>query len=112
MSPSRGPPVTTSENTDDMRPRMWSGVTVWLIVERHTALTESAAPASASSAAATHSEPARPASAIAAPQATTAQITISPSRRACASHPVISAATVAPAETAAYSTPVPAAPAW
>ncbi len=56
MSPSRGPPVTTSEKTDDMRPRMWSGVTIWLIVDRHTALTESAAPATASSAAAAHSE--------------------------------------------------------
>src|SRR3954452_23948497 len=55
-SPRRGPLVTTSENTDDMRPRMWSGVTVWLIVERQTALTLSAAPATASSAGASHSE--------------------------------------------------------
>ena len=30
-SPSRGPLVTTSEKTDDMRPRIASGVTVWLI---------------------------------------------------------------------------------
>ena len=46
MSPRRGPLVTTSEKTDDMRPRIASGVTVWLIVERQTALTLSAAPAS------------------------------------------------------------------
>src|SRR4051795_2374771 len=71
-SPSRGPLVTTREKTDDMRPRRWSGVTDWLIVERQKALLLSAAPASASSTAAIHSEPARPASAIAAPQATTA----------------------------------------
>src|SRR3954469_15971436 len=51
-SPRRGPLVTTSMNTDDMRPRMASGVAVWLIVVRQTALTLSAAPASASSAAA------------------------------------------------------------
>ena len=67
-SPSRGPPVTTSPNTDDIRPRIASGVTVWLIVERQTALTESAAPASASIPAASHSEFIRPASAIAIPQ--------------------------------------------
>src|SRR3954449_7543040 len=100
-SPRRGPLVTTSENTDDMRPRIASGVTVWLIVERQTALTLSAAPATARSAAAIHSEPASPASAIAAPHATTAQTTIRPRRRALPSQPVVSAATVAPAETAA-----------
>ena len=47
-SPSRGPLVTTTEKTDDMRPRIASGVTIWLIDERQTALTESAAPAIAS----------------------------------------------------------------
>ena len=98
-------------NTDDMRPRRRSGVTSWLMAERQTALTLSAAPATASSAAAAHSDPASPASAIAAPQTATAQITIRPSRRAWASQPVVSAATVAPAETAAYSRPVPSAPA-
>ncbi len=112
MSPSRGPPLTTSEKTDDMRPRMWSGVTIWLMVERQTALTESAAPAIASSAAAAHSEAIVPATATAAPHTSTAQMTIIPSRRACLIQPVSSAATVAPADTAAYSTPVPAAPAW
>ena len=112
MSPSRGPLVTTSENTDDMRPRIASGVTVWLIVERHTALTLSAAPAIASSTAASASEPARPASAIAAPHTATAHSTMRPRRRACSSQPVVSAATVAPADTAANSRPVPSAPAW
>ena len=38
-SPSRGPLVTTSMNMDDIRPRSASGVTVWLMVERQTALT-------------------------------------------------------------------------
>ena len=52
-SPSRGPLVTTSEKTEDMRPRIASGVTIWLIEERQTALTESAAPAIASSTIAT-----------------------------------------------------------
>src|SRR3954471_18329335 len=100
-SPRRGPLVTTSEKTDDIRPRIASGVTVWLIVERQTALTLSAAAATASRAAAIHSDPASPASAIAAPHATTAQTTIRPRRRALPSQPVVSAAIVAPAETAA-----------
>src|SRR5690348_16471702 len=82
-SPSRGPLVTTRLNTDDIRPRIASGVTDWLIVERHTALTESASPAAASATAATHSDVVVPATAIAAPQATTAAITIRPRRRAC-----------------------------
>src|ERR1700761_108084 len=110
-SPTRGPPVTTRLNTEDLRPRIRSGVTVWLMVERHTALTESAAPATASRAAAGHSDPMSPASATAAPQTATAQMTITPSRRAWLIQPVNSAVTVAPAETEAYSTPVPAAPA-
>lgn len=111
MSPSRGPLVTTSENTDDIRPRIASGVTVWLMTERQTALTLSAAPATASSAAADHSEPASPAPAIARPHAQTAAIVILPSRCAPPSQPVVSAAIAAPAETAANSRPVPAAPA-
>src|SRR4051812_38690783 len=77
-SPSRGPLVTTSEKTEDIRPRIESGVTVWLIVERHTALTLSAPPATASSRAASHSEPAKPAMVTATPQTTTAQMTIRP----------------------------------
>ena len=100
-SPRRDPPATTSPKTDDMRPRMASGVTVWLIVDRQTALTLSAAPATASRAAAVHRPPTRPAAAIAAPQTSTAKITIRPRRRACSSQPVVSAATVAPAATAA-----------
>src|SRR6185312_2799849 len=111
MSPSRGRLGTTSENTDDMRPGMWSGVTVWLIVERHTALTESAAPATTSSAAAIHSELASPTNVIATAHAVTAQITTRPSLRVCDNHPVVIAATVAPSDTAEYRTPVPLAPA-
>ena len=84
-----------------MRPRIASGVTIWLIELRQTALTLSAAPATASSTAAGHSEPTTPTSAIAAPHATTAQITMIPRRRACSIQPVVSAAMVAPADTAA-----------
>ena len=77
-SPRRGPLVTTSEKTDDIRPRIASGVTVWLIVERQTALTESAAPATASSTAASHSDPASPHRRPRAPTRTTAQIVTTP----------------------------------
>src|SRR3954451_5471083 len=80
MSPRRGPLVTTREKTDDIRPRIESGVTVWLITERQTALTLSAAPATASRAAADHRLDTTPTSAIAAPQASTAPMTMSPSR--------------------------------
>ena len=72
MSPSRGPLVTTSMKTDDMRPRNSSGVTVWLMIERETALTESAAPAMKRKPAASQSEDTSPAPAMASPQATTA----------------------------------------
>ncbi len=44
-SPSRGPPATTIVKIDDIRPRIESGVAVCRIVERHTALMLSAAPA-------------------------------------------------------------------
>ena len=81
------------------------------MIERHTALMLSAAPAIASSAAAGHRLGMKPALAIARPQTTTAPITIRPSQRACSTHPVVSAAIVAPAETLAYSSPVPLAPA-
>src|ERR1041385_4812720 len=73
-SPRRGPLVTTSENTEDMRPRSASGVRDWLMTERQTALTLSAAPATARSAAAGHSEDTTPAPAIARPQTHTAPI--------------------------------------
>src|SRR5687768_4437707 len=97
-SPSRGPLVTTSEKTDDMRPRNASGVTIWLITERQTALTLSAAPATASSAAAAHSDPTNATAAIAAPHTQTATIVTIPSRRTWSSQRVVSAATTAPAE--------------
>src|SRR5438093_7162255 len=99
MSPSRGPLVTTSENTDDIRPRIASGVTVWLITERQTALTLSAAPATASSVAAAHRLDTSPAAATATPHTTTAPMTITPRRRTCSSQRVVRAATVAPADT-------------
>src|SRR3954468_17916089 len=80
-SPRRGPLVTTSENTDDIRPRIASGVTVWLMTERQTGLTLPRAPprATGTSAPAAQSEPARPAAAIATPQTQTAATVIRPS---------------------------------
>jgi hypothetical protein len=53
-SPRRGPLVTTRLKIADMRARSGSGVTVWLMIDRQTALTLSVAPATASSAAAGH----------------------------------------------------------
>src|SRR3954462_11353334 len=111
MSPRRGPLVTTSEKTDDIRPRSASGVTIWLITERHTALTLSAAPATASSTQAGHRLGIAPARAIAPPHTITAPMTISPSRRAWSIQRVVSAAMVAPADTDANIRPVPLAPA-
>src|SRR3954467_6984564 len=99
VPPRRGPLVTTSEKTLDIRPRRCSGVTVWLMIERHTALTLSAAPATASSAAAGHRLGISPAAAMARPQTTTAPMTMRPSQRACSTQPVVSAAIVAPADT-------------
>src|SRR5581483_3875944 len=82
------------------------------MVVRHTALTLSAKPASASRAIAGPIARTRPAAAIAAPQTMTAPITIRPSRWAWLIHPELSTARVAPAATAAYRAPVPEAPAW
>src|SRR6185503_18579822 len=96
---------------DDIRPRIASGVIVWLIVVRQTALTLSAAPAIVKRTIAGHRVVKRPAIAIAVPHTATATITIRPRRRTCSIQPAVSAATVAPAETAAYSSPVPVAPA-
>src|SRR4051812_48218259 len=111
-SPSRGPLATTRLKTDDIRPRMWSGVTDCEIVERQTALTLSAAPATANRMHAGTIEVISPAAAMAMPHTATDPSTIRPSQRACSSQPVVSAATVAPAETDASRKPVPLAPAW
>src|SRR3954447_18397863 len=99
-SPSLGPLATTRLNTDDIRPRMWSGVTDCEIVERHTALTLSAAPATANRIAAGTIELIAPAAAMARPHTATDASTMRPSHRACSSQPVVRAAIVAPAETA------------
>jgi hypothetical protein len=81
------------------------------MTERQTALTLSAAPATASRAAAAHSDPTSATAAIAMPHTHTAPIVTSPSRRTWSSQRVVSAATTAPAETEANSSPVPLAPA-
>src|SRR4051812_35697992 len=88
-SPSRGPLATTRLNTDDIRPRMWSGVSDCEIVDRHTALTLSAAPAIAKRTSAGQSVLIRPAPAIATPQTATLASTIRPSHRARSSQPVV-----------------------
>ena len=46
MSPSRGPPATTTTKTPCSRPRRWSGVAACRMVVRKTPLTGSATPAS------------------------------------------------------------------
>ena len=60
-SPSRGPPATTTMNTPCSRPRNWSGEAACRIVIRNTALTASAAPASARHPAAGQTQPDTPA---------------------------------------------------
>ena len=107
MSPSRGPLVTTSENTDDIRPRMRVRCHCLVDVERQTALTLSAAPAMREQRRRGPQRADQPGSRDRRPHASTAAITIRPRRRACSSQPVVSAATVAPAETAANKQPGP-----
>src|SRR3954469_10010921 len=77
-SPSRGPLATTRLNTDDIRPRMWSGVTDCEIVERQTAPTLAAAPATANRSAAGQIEVISPPAAMASPQTATEPSTIRP----------------------------------
>ncbi len=101
MSPSRGPPATTRLKTEEMRPRIASGVSVCIIVERQTALTESAAPARAKQIAAPQIALTTPARAMKIAQKATATRAMRPRRRACDIQPVVSAATVDPAATEA-----------
>ena len=54
-SPSRGPPATTTMNTPCIRPRISSGAAICSIDVRSTALTMSAAPATARQSTASHS---------------------------------------------------------
>src|SRR5256714_15003470 len=109
-SPNRGPLATTRLKTEDILPRRLSGVRVCEMVLRHTALTLSAAPATANRIAAGTIELTAPAAAIARPQMATAPSTTRPSQRAFSSQPVGRAATVAPADTDANRNPVPPAP--
>src|ERR1700760_4745551 len=89
-SPRRGPPATTRLKTEFTRPRIRSGVSTCIIVERQTALTESAAPARAKNAAAGQMLLTKPAAAMKRPQKATATSTIRPSRRAWEIQPVVS----------------------
>src|SRR3954447_26944631 len=109
-SPSRGPLATTRLNTDDIRPRMWSGVSDCEIVERQTALTLSAAPATANRSAPGQIHLLKPPATTGSPHTPPLGSRRPPSHRACSSQPVVSAATVAPAATDARSNPVPCAP--
>ncbi|MCB5281515.1 hypothetical protein BJQ89_01260 [Arthrobacter sp. ES1] len=100
MSPTLGPPATTTMNTPCKRPRRWSGAEACRMVVRKTALTESAMPASPQHRAAGSSHhvtppapefPAstttRPKPAIEAPQPITDQTTAVPCRRTAPSGP-------------------------
>ncbi len=100
--PSLGPPVTTMMWIADMRPRSASGTASWRIVERNTALSTSAAPATARSVRASqNSRVTRPNAVMAAPHPITAQITARPWCRMRLTHPVVRAPRRAPADGAA-----------
>src|ERR1700712_5640445 len=88
-SPRRGPPATTRLKTEEMRPLIRSGVSTCIIVERQTALTESAAPARAKNAAAGQIVLTNPAAAMKRPQKATATRTMRPRRRAWDIQPVV-----------------------
>ena len=100
-SPSRGPPATTTMKTPDSRPRSASGVAVCRIVLRNTALTMSAAPATASSTTPSHSIRAKPNPVIASPHTTIATSTASPCRCTRPSQPPNVAPSSAPTAMAA-----------
>ena len=76
--PSAGVPATCASSIPERRPRMASGVTWSRIVERSTALTKSAAPATARNTSATGTVVASPNVAIATPQPAAATQTPSP----------------------------------
>ena len=67
-SPRRGPPATTTMNTPCIRPRISSGAAICSIDVRRTALTMSAAPATARQTTASQSAGANPNPTIATPQ--------------------------------------------
>ena len=78
-SPRRGPPATTKMKIWDILPRRLSGVSSCVIVFRKIAEITSAAPASArKNSASARWAPTRPNAVMAAPHATTAQMTAVP----------------------------------
>src|ERR1700710_2807197 len=80
-SPTRGPPATTRLKTELTRPRIRSGVSTCIMVERQTALIEAAAPARAKNAAAGQMLLTNPAAAMKRPQKATATSTMRPRGR-------------------------------
>ena len=94
--PSEGALATCASSIPDMRPRIASGVACIRIVERRTALTKSAAPASPRKTSASPSCPASPKQRIAAPQSAAPTQTPSPCRRTWPTHPDSSEAASAP----------------
>lgn len=104
-SASRGPPATTTVNTPCIRPRISSVAADSRIAPRKTMETMSATPAAARNATATQRLVLRPKPVIAAPQAITAAITMSPCRRARENVPDISPPITAPIGIAANSRP-------
>ena len=99
--PSVGALATCMNSMPVSRPRMLSGVALSMIVERKTALTLSAAPATASSSEPAQSVFVKPNAAIAIPHPAAAITTASPCRRTCGIQPDASDETSAPAYGAA-----------
>src|SRR6185369_10706239 len=71
-SPRRGPPATTRLKTELTRPRIQSKISTCIIVERQTALTESAAPTRAKKTTTDQMLLTKPAAAMKTPQKATA----------------------------------------
>ena len=99
--PSVGAAATCANSIPVIRPRSSSGVATSTIVLRRTALTKSAAPATASSSRASQSAVAKPNATSAAPHAAAATTTPRPCLRTRASGPEKIEATSAPAYGAA-----------
>ena len=112
MSPSRGPLVTTRLNTELIRPRSRSGVSVWLIVRAaHGA--ESVCPARDRETDRGGDDRAhQPGDADREPQTRTIAIVSRPRRFTYWIQPEPSTETVPPTAIAVYRSPVPPAPAW
>src|SRR5579872_2080268 len=105
-SPSCGPPMKNTMLTPIIRPRRWSGVSIWRITFRNTMLTVSLAPVSASATNETQNIRDTPNATVASPYIMTAP----PSQRprhsiASTARTMTALVRIAPAAGAAYSQP-------